>query len=216
MIKTAAQQIGEKTKRLQSAKPEAGERGQDTRTMFWSEKKIRNGLISVESQFFSRTAEEIVNPRSFRQIAALLVQKTKNQPGERCDPRLNQEETPAGNEDAMRFAKEGHRCDQVMQHVEAENVRDAGITERESLRIRDSIEPWAWNEVSGEDIRRELFENTRSCSYFDRNAARPAKGKKTREKLLLVDAPQDGLSLPDAAVPEKLLLSLRVVGHDVF
>lgn len=116
----------------------------------------------------------------------------------------------------MRFAKERHWCGQVMQHVETENICHTRIAERESLRIRDSIEPWTWNEVGGKDVRCELFEKTRARSNFDRNAARLAKREKARKKLLVVDALQNGLLFPDSAVPEKLLLSLRVISHGVF
>ena len=104
----------------------------------------------------------------------------------------------------------------MVQHVQAENVGDAGRAERELLRVGDCIKPRAPDEVRRENIRRELLEETRPRANFDRDAAWLPRSKEAREKFILVDAPQNGFLLPNAAMPKKLLLSLRIDSHCVF
>jgi len=61
-----------------------------------------------------------------------------------------------------------------------------------------------------------LFKETGTGADFDGKTAGLAKCEESSEKFVRVDAPQDGLLVPDAAVPEKLLLRLRIDGHCVF
>ena len=104
----------------------------------------------------------------------------------------------------------------MMQHVQAENVCDAGGLKRELLCIGDGVEPRAPYEVRRDNIWRELLEKTGTCADFDRDTVWFSKGEHAREKFIVVDAPQNGFLRPNAAVPEKLLLGLRIDGHGAF
>ncbi len=104
----------------------------------------------------------------------------------------------------------------MMQHVQSENVRDAGVAKRQPLRVGNRVQPRAPHEVSRENIWRELLKKAWTGSDFERKSFWLTERQQTREKFLLVNAPQDGLLLPNAAVPEKLLVSLRIDSHSTF
>lgn len=103
-----------------------------------------------------------------------------------------------------------------MKHVQSENVRNAIRTKWELLRVGDSIEPRTPDEVRRDDVWRVLFEKTRTGADFNRKSVLFSSSDEAREKFVVVDAPQNGLCLPNAAVPEKLLVSLRIDSHCVF
>ena len=104
----------------------------------------------------------------------------------------------------------------MMQHVQAENVGYAARPERKLLCVGDGIEPGAPDEVCRDNVWRELFEKTGTSANFNGNSVLFSESEQSREKLVLVDAPQDGFLLPNPAVPEKLLVSLCVDGHCAF
>jgi hypothetical protein len=104
----------------------------------------------------------------------------------------------------------------MMQHVEPENICDAIRSERELLCVGNSVEPGAPDDVCRENLRRELFEKTGSRANFDGEAVRFSEGEQPHEKFIVVDAPQNGFLRPNAAMPEKMLLSLRIDGHCAF
>src|SRR5277367_4167477 len=103
-----------------------------------------------------------------------------------------------------------------MQHIQAENVCDAVRAKGEFLRVGDGIEPGTPDEVCRENIWRKLFEETGTRADFNGKSVWVSRGEQAREKFIIVDAPQNGFLLPHAAVPEKLLVSLRVDGHCAF
>jgi len=103
----------------------------------------------------------------------------------------------------------------MMQHVQAENVGYAARPERKLLCVGDGIEPGAPDEVCRDNVWRELFEKTGTSANFNGNSVLFSESEQSREKLVLVDAPQDGFLLPNPAVSEKLLVSLRIDGHCV-
>ena len=103
-----------------------------------------------------------------------------------------------------------------MQHVQAENVRDAVRSKRELLRVGDGVEPGTPDEVCRDNVRRKLFKETWARADFNGNPVWVSRGEQSREKFVVVDSPQNGFLLPNAAVPEKLLVSLRIDGHCVF
>ena len=104
----------------------------------------------------------------------------------------------------------------MMEHVQSENVRDTGVAKRKLLRVGNRVQPRAPHDVSRENIWRELLKKTRTGSDLERKSPWLTERQQTREKFLLVNAPQDGLLLPNAAVPEKLLVSLRIDSHSTF
>src|SRR5690242_9973384 len=103
-----------------------------------------------------------------------------------------------------------------MQHVQAEDIADAVLKKRQLLRISDGVEPRAANQVRRNHFRRKLLEKTWTSADLHGDASRFAMRKQPRKKFLAVYAPQNGLLLPNAAVPQKLLLSLRIHGHGAF
>lgn len=103
-----------------------------------------------------------------------------------------------------------------MQHVQAENVSDTVRSKWKLLRVDNGVEPGTPDKVRRNNIRRELFEKAGASTNFDGNSILFSRGEQPREKFVVVDAPQDGFSLPNLAVSEKLLVSLRVDGHCVF
>lgn len=103
-----------------------------------------------------------------------------------------------------------------MQHVQAKNICDAGIAKWKFLCVCDCIQPGTPDQIGRENVWRGLFEKPRPRSDFDGKATRFAERKKPRKEFFLVDAPQRRFSLPDAAVPQKLLMSLGILGHSVF
>jgi hypothetical protein len=104
----------------------------------------------------------------------------------------------------------------MMQHVQPENVGDAVRPKGELLRVGNRIEPGAPDKVRRDNVRRGLFEKTGTSANLNGNSVLFSGGEQSREKLVIVDAPQNGFLLPNAAVPEKLLVSLRIDGHCVF
>src|SRR5580704_17249578 len=104
----------------------------------------------------------------------------------------------------------------MMQHVQAENVCDAFRSKRELLRVGDGIEPGPPDEVCREDVRRKLLKDTWARTDFNGKSVWVSRGEQAREEFVVVDAPQNGFLLPNAAVPEKLLVSLCVDGHCAF
>ena len=103
-----------------------------------------------------------------------------------------------------------------MQHVQTENVCDAARAKRKLLGVGDGVEPRTPDEVSRKNLWRELLEKTGACADFDRDTAWLSKGEQACEEFIVVDVPQNGFLFPNAAVPKKLLLSLRVDGHGAF
>ena len=103
-----------------------------------------------------------------------------------------------------------------MQHVQAEDIADAVFSKWEPLRVSDHVEPGATDEVRRKYFWRKLLEKTWTAADLDGDASRFAMRKQPRKKFLAVDAPQNGLLLPNAAVPQKLFLSLRIHGHGAF
>jgi len=103
-----------------------------------------------------------------------------------------------------------------MQHIKAENVCDARGAERELLRVGDGVKPRAPDKVCRENVWRELLEKTWTRADFDRGTVWLSRSEQARKKLIIVHAPQNWFLLPNAAVPEKLLLGLRVDGHCAF
>jgi hypothetical protein len=103
-----------------------------------------------------------------------------------------------------------------MQHVQSENVRNAIRTKWELLRVGDGVEPGTPDEVRRDNIWRELFEKTGTGADLNGKSIWFARGEQSRKKLVVVHAPQNGFLLPNAAVQEKLLVSLRIGGHCAF
>jgi hypothetical protein len=103
-----------------------------------------------------------------------------------------------------------------MQHVQTENICNAVRSKRELLRVGDGVEPGAPDEVRRENVWRKLFEKTRASADFNGKSAWFSRGEQSREKFVFVDAPQYGFLFPNAAVPEKLLVSLRIDSHCAF
>src|SRR5580700_7798154 len=103
-----------------------------------------------------------------------------------------------------------------MHHVQAKNGCDTGGSKGELLCIGDGVEPGTPDEVCRENVWRELFEKTGSGADFDGETVWFSKAEQACEKFIVIDAPQNGFLLPNAAVPAKLLLSLRIDGHSVF
>jgi hypothetical protein len=103
-----------------------------------------------------------------------------------------------------------------MQHIQSENISNAVRAEGKLLRIGNSVEPWAPNQIRRHDPRRILFEKARPRPDFHRNAVRLSSRQHPRKKFFSINAPQNGFLLPNAAMPLKLLLSLRIDGHGAF
>jgi hypothetical protein len=158
----------------------------------------------------------IYKPGSFRKVTTLLMEKTKNEIRERRDPRLYKNQPAAGTQNARDLAQESHRRGEVMQHIQAENVSDAVRPKRELLCVGNGVEPGTPDKVRRDNVRRELFEKTGTSANFNGSSVLFSKGEQSREKFVVVDAPQNGFLFPNAAVPLKLLLSLRVDGHCAF
>jgi len=104
----------------------------------------------------------------------------------------------------------------VVQHIQAENVCDTRRAKGELLRVGDGVEPRTPNEIRRDNVRCELLEETGPGADFDGETIRFPKGEQPREKLFVVDAPQNGFLLPNAAVAKKLLLGLRIDAHFAF
>jgi len=181
--------------------------------MFGPKEQIRNCLIAVKSQFFSRSTGWICKPGSFRKVTTLLMEKTKNEVRERRDPRLYKDQPAAGNQNARDLAQESHGRGEVMQHIQAENVSDAVRPKRELLCVGNGVEPGTPDKVRRDNVRGELFEKTGTSANLNGNSVLFSKGEQSREKFVVVDAPQNGFLFPNAAVPLKLLLSLRIDVH---
>src|SRR5580692_10743747 len=103
-----------------------------------------------------------------------------------------------------------------MKYVQTENIRDTRVAEGKFLRIGNRVQPRAPDQVRRNNVRRKLLKKTGAGADLDRRSARFPEREQPREKLLAVNAPQNGLLLPHAAMPEKLLLSLRIDGHGMF
>src|SRR5580704_11745235 len=88
-LESTAKQVCEKAKAIKRHQLEARQRSQCFRLMILAEKQIRNGLIPVKGHFCGRPAGLVVPPRSFREVATLLVQKTKNKIRKRSNPWLD-------------------------------------------------------------------------------------------------------------------------------
>lgn len=104
----------------------------------------------------------------------------------------------------------------MVQHIQTENVCDPRSAKGELLRVGDGVEPGTPDEIRRDNVRCELLEETGPAADFDGQTIRSPKGEQPREKLFVVDAPQDGFLFPNAAVPKKLLLGLRIDAHFVF
>jgi len=104
----------------------------------------------------------------------------------------------------------------MVQHIQAENIRDTGSSKRKLLRVGDCVEPRAPYEIRRDNVHRKLLEETGSGPDFNGKTIWFSKGEQSSEKLFVVDAPQDGFMFPNTAVPKKLLLGLRIDGHCVF
>src|ERR1700751_1143044 len=103
-----------------------------------------------------------------------------------------------------------------MNHVQAENICDARALKREFLRIGNRVQPRAPDQIRRNNIRRELFEETRARANFHGEATGLSKRNEAREKFLIINSPQNGFLVPNTAVPLKLLLSLCIYGHCAF
>lgn len=84
------------------------------------------------------------------------------------------------------------------------------------LRVGYGIEPRTPDEIGGEDFRHKLLEKPGTGTHFNADALWFAVGYQSRKEFVAVDTPQRGFSIPDAAVPQKLFLSLFVDGHGWF
>src|ERR1700689_2655324 len=104
----------------------------------------------------------------------------------------------------------------MMQHVQTENVCRAARPKRELLSVGNGVEPGAPDKVCRNNVRRELFEKTGASANLNGNSVLFPRGEQSREKFVVVDAPQNGFLFPNAAVPLKLLLSLRIDSHCAF
>jgi hypothetical protein len=87
---------------------------------------------------------------------------------------------------------------------------------RELLRVGDSVQPRTPDKVCRENVRRKLLKKTWARADFNGKSVWVSRGEQAREKFVVVDAPENGFLFPNAAVPEKLLVSLRVDGHCTF
>jgi len=103
-----------------------------------------------------------------------------------------------------------------MQHVQAENVCNAIRPKWKLLRVGDGVEPGTPDEVGRYYVWSELLEKTWTGANFNRRPVGVSRRKQAPEKFRVVNAPQNGFLLPNAAMPEKLLVSLRIDGHGVF
>lgn len=103
-----------------------------------------------------------------------------------------------------------------MQHVQTENACNAVRAKWKLLRVGNGIEPGTPDEVRRKNVWRELLEKTGTRADLDGKSACFSRGEQARKKFVIVDAPQNGFLLPNAAMPEKLLVSLRIDGHGVF
>jgi|SRR5580692_17896 len=104
----------------------------------------------------------------------------------------------------------------MMQHVQAENIRDARSSKGKLLRVGDGVEPGTPDEVGRDRVRRELLEKTWTRADFNGNTVWFSKSEQPPEKFLMVDTTQNGFLLPNAAMPEKLFLGLRIDSHCSF
>src|SRR5690349_7859400 len=111
-----------------------------------------------------------MRPRRFGKVAALLMKKPKDDPRKRSDPRLNQNQAAAGNQDTGGIAKQFHRCGEMMKHIQPEDIGDACGTKRKLLRISDGIEPRTRNQVGGNNGWEELLKESRAGPDFDGEA----------------------------------------------
>lgn len=213
MIEAAAEDVGEKAELLERDEFQLRQGLQGFFATACREEKIRNGLVAVESHFLRSLIGRRAEPGSFGKIATLLVKKTKKEPRKWREPRLNEEQAATRNEDARGFAEKVHRCSKMMEHVQAKNIGDAGGAKRETLRVDDGVEPGAEDEVGRENFGRELFEETGASAHLDGNASWFPMLKQAREEFFAVNATQNGLCFPDAAMAKKLFLCLGVDGH---
>ena len=104
----------------------------------------------------------------------------------------------------------------MMQHVQTENVCHAVRAKRELLRVGNGVEPRTPDKIRRDDVWRELFEKTRTGADLNGKSIWFARDEQSREEFVVVDAPQNGFLLPNAAVPKKLLLGLRIDAHFAF
>jgi len=77
----------------------------------------------------------------------------------------------------------------MMQHVQPENVGDAGGSERQALCIGHGIQPGTPKEIRSEYLGQRLLEETGASSYFDASAILSSEREKTSKKLVMIDAP---------------------------
>lgn len=103
-----------------------------------------------------------------------------------------------------------------MQHVQTENVCNTIRAKWKLLRVGNGIEPGTPDEVGRYYVWSELLEKPGTRSDFKREPVWSSRGEQARKKFIVVDAPQNGFLFPDAAMPEKLLVSLRIDSHCVF
>ena len=89
----------------------------------------------------------------------------------------------------------------MVKHVQSEHIRNARIAKRKLLRIGDGIEPRAPDQVRRNNVQCDQLKKARASADFNRNAVRLSKRQQTREKLLIVHAPQNGFFFPNAAMP---------------
>ena len=170
-------------------------------------------MIAVERPFVLCGIFSGRDPRSLGKVAALLMEETKDEPGERSNPRLYEDQAAAGNEDARSVVEKIHRCGEMMEHIEAKYIRDAGAAKREVLRVGNEVEPRAEDQVGRPDIVRETLEKTRAGARFDGNPSGLALAKHASKKLCVIDPAKEGFLFPDAAMAEELFLSMDVEAH---
>jgi len=103
-----------------------------------------------------------------------------------------------------------------MQHIQPEDIGNAVRAKGKLLRVGNRIQPWAPNQIRRHDPRRKLLEEARPRAYLHGNAVLLSSRQHPRKKFFSINAPQNGFLFPNAAVPQKLLLSLRIDGHCVF
>src|SRR6267154_1774534 len=71
-----------------------------------------------------------------------------------------------------------------------------------------NFQPWAGNQIRGNDLRKKLLEETWAASNFDRDSSRGFGREQARKQFLLVNTAQHRLLFPDAAMLAEILLRL--------
>ncbi len=151
------------------------------------------GIVGISTRIRIAIHQRI-NPGANR----LMMQETVEQSAPIRDGRLDHEHAAAWTEHALRAAEECVGNFEVMQHVDHDDVRGAGVGERKPLSIRHAIEPWRRLDVCRDHVAKSLLQVADTASDLD-GEARPASRSNAIIDVV-VDDTQDRFVAPHVAV----------------